>query len=191
MSQPPENEIKALWQAQETETSTMTLVAIRALARNYSDNTRGRLWIGIAVAAVEVLMFGLYAWRAPNDLLRIGYLIILAGVGWMTWRIGSKWPSRLPATETSTVALIEFHRAQLVQQQTGPAWITLTAAPIFAGMVVVMFGFQRMRPNMFLANAAPLIGLCLVWWVAAFVLQRRQARRLAEQIAEMDELRRG
>ncbi len=122
--------------------------------------------------------------------MRIGYLITLGSVGWMTWRIVSKWPSRLPPPETSAAALIEFHRAELVRQQTGPAWITVTAAPIFAGMVVVMVGFQRARPNMFLANVAPLIVLCVAWWVAAFILQRRQVQRLAEQIAEMDALRR-
>jgi hypothetical protein len=188
VTQPPQDDIKALWQGQQTETPTMTIKAVRALARNYGDNIRGRIWMGVAIGAVEVFTFSLYAWRAPNDVLRAGWLITLAGVGWMVWRIASKWPPRLPPTETSAKALIEFHRAQLERQRTGPAWITVTAAPIFAGAFVVLLGFQKARPTMFLANVAPLLVLIVAWWVAAFVLQRRQARRLAEQIAEMDDL---
>lgn len=169
----------------------MTATAIRALARNYGDTLRGRVWLGLCIAVVEVLIFGLYAWRAENGLLRAGYLIILAGVGWMTWRILGKRPGRLPPPEASTAVLIDFHRAELVRQQTGFVWMTLTVAPVFVGMAVTMLGMQKARPNMSLANAAPLLVAVIAWWFAAFVMQRRQAKRLAEQIAEMDQLRRG
>ena len=119
MTQPPDDHLKALWQGQETESPAMTATAIRALARNYGENFRGRIWLGLAIAAFEVVVFGLYAWRAANDVLRVGYLIILAGVGWMTWRILGKRPGRLPPPDASTKALIEFHRAELEHQRSG------------------------------------------------------------------------
>jgi len=190
MTQPPDDHLKALWQGQDSETPTMTAMAIRALARNYGDNLRGRIWLGVGVAAIEVVVFVSYAWRAQNEILRTGWLIMLAGIGWMTWRIVGKRPARLPPPEASAATLIEFHRAELERQRTNFTWVTVSAAPIFVGMVVALVGMQKARPNMSLANVAPVAALAVAWWFAAVVMQRRQARRLAEQIAEMDELAR-
>jgi hypothetical protein len=188
MSQPSDDHLKALWQGQHTETPTMTAIAIRALARNYGDSIRGRIWIGLTIGAFEVVVLGLYAWRASNDVLRIGYLIILGGVGWITWRILGKRPGRLPPPEASAQALIDFHRAELERQRTNFRWMIVSAAPMFIGMAVTLVGMQKARPNMTLANIAPMLVLIVLWFIAAFVLNRRQAKRLAEQIAEMDDL---
>ena len=191
MSQPPDDHLKALWQGQEPESEKMTATAIRALARNYGDNLRGRIWIAVTVGVFEVLLFGLQAWRAPNDVLRAGDLIIMAGGVWMIWRIVARRPGRLPPPEASSAALIEFHRAELVRQPTNASWMIVTAAPISVGMAVVLIGTQRARPSVNWVNFAPLFVLIAVWLVWAFILQKREAKRRAEQIAEMDELRRG
>ena len=148
MTQPPDDHLKALWQGQDTETPTMAATAIRALARNYGDNIRGRIWIGLAIGAFEVVVFGLQALRAQNEVLRTGWLIILAGIGWVTWRILSKRPGRLPPPETSAQALIDFHRAELEHQRTNFRWMIVTAAPMFLGMAVTLFGVRMARPNM-------------------------------------------
>ncbi|WP_309603850.1 hypothetical protein [Phenylobacterium sp.] len=191
MSQPPDDHLKALWQGQQTETPAMTAQAVRMLARNYADNFRARIWLGVTFAIFEVFLFGLQAWRAPTGYLRAGDMIMMAGGVWMIWRIVAKRPGRLPPPEASTATLIEFHRAQLERQPTGASWMAVTAAPIFLGMAVVLVGLQRARPNMSLANFAPVVVLIIVWCIWAFVLQKRQAKRRAEQIAEMDQLRRG
>jgi hypothetical protein len=191
MTQPPDDHLKALWQGQEKESPTMTAIAMRALARNYVDSFRARIWLGVTVAIFEVFLFGLQAWRAPNDIFRAGDMIIMAGGVWMIWRIVAKRPGRLPPPEASTATLIEFHCAQLERQPTGASWMATTAAPIFLGMIVVLVGMQRARPNMSRVNFAPFLVLVIVWWIWALVLQKRQAKRRAEQIAEMDQLRRG
>jgi hypothetical protein len=188
MSQPPEDHLKALWQGQETETPTMTAVAIRALARNYVDNARGRIWLGVGLAAFELVGFGRMAWLARNEVVRAGYLVILAGVLWLTWRIVRRRPLPVPTTEASALTLIEFHRAQLERQQSGFSWVVVSAAPIFVGIAITMVGLHQVRPNLSWRNIAPTVILSIAWFVASFVIQRRQARRLAEQIAEMDDL---
>jgi hypothetical protein len=188
MTQPPEEQLKALWQGQETETPKMTATAIRALARNYGDNLRGRIWLAFTFGVFEVLLFGVQAWRAPNDFMRAGDLIMMAGGVWMIWRIVAKRPRRLPPPDASTTTLIEFHRAELERQPTNASWITVTVAPIFAGMAVVLVGMQKARPNMSLANIAPVLVLIAIWCIWVFILHKRQVRRRAEQIAEMDDL---
>ncbi|HLZ76703.1 hypothetical protein [Phenylobacterium sp.] len=191
MTQSPDDHLKALWQGQEKETPTMTAIAVRALARNYVENMRGRIWLAFTFGVFEVLLFGLQAWRAPNGFMRAGDVIMMAGGVWMIWRIIAKRPGRLPPPEASIATLIDFHRAELERQPTNASWMAVTAAPIFAGMLVVVVGMQKARPNMSLANVAPFLSLIIVWWIWAFVLQKRQAKRRAEQIAEMDQLRRG
>ena len=57
MSQPPDDRLKALWQGQDTETPEMTAIAIRALARNYGDNLRGRIWIGVTFGSVFAVSY--------------------------------------------------------------------------------------------------------------------------------------
>ena len=190
MSQPPDDHLKALWQGQDTESEKMTATAIRALARNYGDTLRGRIWLGFTFGIFEVLLFGVQAWRAPNGFIRAGDMILMAGGLWMIWRIVGSRPGRLPPPEASVATLIEFHRAELMRQPTGVSWAVVTVAPVFLGMAVVLVGLQRARPTASLANFAPVIALIVVWCIWAFVLQRRQAKRRAEQIAEMDELRR-
>lgn len=59
MTQPTEDHLKALWRGQESETPAMTVIAVRALARNYADNIRGRIWLGVVLASIEVLVFGI------------------------------------------------------------------------------------------------------------------------------------
>jgi hypothetical protein len=188
MSQPPDDRLKALWQGQDTETETMTAMAIRALARNYADNARGKMWLGVSLAAFEFVVFGRLAWLARNEVLRAGYLLLLAGLLWFTWRIVSRRPLPVPATEASALTLIEFHRAQLERQRTGFGWMVVTAAPMFVGIVIAMVGLHQDRPTMNWRNFAPTVILSVAWFVAAYFLQRRQGRRLAAQIAEMDDL---
>jgi hypothetical protein len=191
MSQPPDDHLKALWQGQEKETPDMTATAVRALARNYGDTIRGRMWLGLFLAALEVVGLGFAIWRAPNGLMRAGWVIVLAGLGWLVWRIVSKWPERLPPAATSTEALVDFHRSALERQKASFTSLTLSVAPIFVGMLVCLLGMQKARPHATLANFAPVLAMVAAWWLYAFVLQRRQAKKLAAQIAEMDQLRGG
>jgi hypothetical protein len=188
VTQPPDDHMKALWQGQETETPTMTVKAIRALARNYGEGVRGGVLLGLTIVAFEAVVFGLQAWRAPNEVARAGDLIVLAGLVWFTWRIMRRWPTRLPETQASAQALVAFHRVQLERQQTRYANMMITVAPMIVGLLVLVYGLRLQAPQAPLARFAPFFILLCAWFVAAWFIQRRQARRLREQIAEMDDL---
>jgi hypothetical protein len=188
MTQPPEDQLKALWQGQDTETPTMTAMAIRALARNYGDHLRSRTWFGLGLVAFVVLIYGAYLKRAPNEIARAGDVIILAGLTWMAWRMLRRRPTRFLPPEASTTALIEFHRAELMRQRTSYGRILVTAAPLFFGAAMVVVGLQTSQPHASWTRTAPFFLLMALWFVLAYFVQRRQARRLAEQIAEMDDL---
>jgi hypothetical protein len=191
MSQPPDDHLKALWQGQETETPTMTVQAIRALARNYGADVRDRFLIGAVLVAVEASVFGMMAWRAPNDMVRLGDLLVLFGLAFLIWRARARWPSRLPDTQASVGSLLDFHRAELERQRTSYGGMILSVGPMIVGLLVIVYGLHVARPHAGPKNFAPFFVLMALWFVAAWFVQRRQARRLQGQIDEVDALRGG
>jgi hypothetical protein len=186
VSQPPEDHLKALWQGQDAETPAMTLQAIRALARNHAGHVRDKFLFGAILIAVEAVAFAPAVWRAPNNVARAGGVIILVGLAWMAWRMRQRWPSRLPDAKASVGTLIDFHRAELERQRTNYAWLLISAGPMICGMLVMVYGLRLARPNAFLV---PFFSLLALWFAAAWLIQRRQARRTQEQLDEVDAMR--
>jgi hypothetical protein len=189
MSQPPDDNLKALWRGQETETTTMTVEAIRALARNHGAHVRDKFLMGAVLVAIEALFFGVMAWRAPNNVARVGDVMVLAGLAWMIWRLQARLPGSLPAAGASAETLIDFHRAELQRQGRGYGDLMLIAGPMILGLLVLIYGMALTRPEAGLRNVGPILVLLGVWFVAAWFVQRRQARGLQDQIEELDRMR--
>jgi hypothetical protein len=183
---------QALWQGQELENPTMTLQAIRMLVRNDREHVRNGLLFGLVLVVVEVLAFGRFALTAKNDVIRAGEVIVMLGLAWMAWRMWRRqFGQRLPDASASTQTLIAFHRAQLVRRRIGFGWMAVTAAPVFMGIAVSFYGGWLLNPAPLLPHLAPLLALSAAWFVAAWFIQRRQARRLQGQIDDLDEISRG
>jgi hypothetical protein len=186
VTQPPEDPIKALWQGQHPETDRMTLQAIRALARTYTDGVRDRMLMTVALIVVETAIFGVLAWRAPNAPMRVGYLLVLVGLAWMAWRVWARRPGRLPGAESSAATLLDFHRKQLLRQRFSYGDMLVATGPTIAGLVVVIYGMHVLRPQAGWDKFGPFFVLMALWFVGAWIVQRRQARRLRDRIDEVD-----
>ena len=196
MSQPPEDRppedrndpIKALWQGQDQETPTMTVQAIRMLVRDNAASVRHRLMFGVAVAVAVVGIFGWSAWTAPVPLLRVADLIMLGWAPFMLWILYRQIPRQAPGAEASAQGLIEFYRAQLSRQAPNLPLIALALTPIGVGLALVIIAVwekARHRPEAMLFFA-----VLIVAWVASFVFgYRRQKRRVADRLRELDALR--
>ena len=191
MTHRPDDHLKALWQDQETETPTMTAQAVRALARNYGSDLRDRFLMMGIVVVVEVAAFGAMAWKAPNNMARLGDALVLFGLAFLVWRSLKRWPERLPDAGTSVGTLVEFHRAQLERQRTTYGDMLVTVAPVFLGLVVTLYGFHLARPHADPRNFAPFFVLSGLWFLSAWFMQRRQARRIQSQIDEIDAMKQG
>ena len=191
MTQPPDDHLKALWQGQERESSPMTLQAVRALARNHGAHVRDRFLMGAILIAMEAVVFGLMAWKAPNDVARAGDLVVLFGLAWMIWRVRAKLPSRVPDTAASLETLLDFQRAELQRQRMSYGDVMLNAGPMIVGLLILVYGLRLARPDADPRNFAPFFVLMAAWFVGAWLMQRRHARRLQEQIDEIDSLRDG
>jgi hypothetical protein len=188
---PDTDAVQALWQGQEQESPTMTLQAIRMLVRNDRDHVRNGLLFGLVLIVVEAFAFGRFALTAKNDVMRAGELVVLVGLGWMAWRMWRRASAdrRLPDAAATTQTLIAFHRAQLARRRVGYGWMMVTVAPLFVGIAVAAYGGWLLKRGP-LANLVPIVALSALWFVAAWFMQRRQARKLQEQIDELDQMAR-
>jgi hypothetical protein len=191
MSQPPDDHLKALWQGQETETPTMTAQAVRMLVRDYGSETRARLMMVAAVAAVMAVPIAWTAWRAPNNGIRVGEMLDLIGIGWLLWRLRGRWPRRMPDAEASVSAVIDFHLAQLRRQRVGYGDTLVNIGPLIVGTATLFYGMHLVRPHAGLEKFGPFFGLIAIWAVLTWAMQRRNARRLNARIEEIDALRGG
>jgi hypothetical protein len=185
MTQPPEDQLKALWQGQDAEIEAMSVDAIRRRAIRYTTRRRRAFLFALALLAAEVVMFGYFALIMPTQGTRIGMLAILVGLGWTIARFSLTWPGRLPNAAASGAAILEFHRGELQRMPTSFSAAAVMFGPMIVGILIFLAAAITGATHGKLANAAPILALVVVWLGAASWLQRsadRKRRRLLEEV---------
>lgn len=195
MSLPPDQSLKVLWQGQETEHSTMTVQAIRILVSDYQRAARQRAVVGVGISLLIAAFFSWCARIAPNNLVRIGDLVMLASTPIMAWIVWTRQPRRVPDAAASTMGLIDFYRAQVAREAPNLRLIGAILLPLVIGMGVIFAGVwpkilaERMSgPKIFL-NPLPILLLLGVWVYFFAVRLRRQRRSVTERLREIDAMR--
>jgi hypothetical protein len=189
MSQPPDDHLKALWQGQETETPTMTALAVRMLVNDYQAASRRKVLVALGISVASAAFFAWCARVAPNPTVRIGDLIMLAWTPAMAWIIWRRRPTGAPGGETSTLGLIDFHRAQVAREAPDLRLMAALLLPMFTGMVVIGAGVWASARGMHFLPFIPPSILLAIWVVVYVLLLRRQARRVRDRLREIDALR--
>jgi len=190
MSPPPDDQLKALWQGQETETKPMTVEAIRARAGAYRNRLRRGYLTASVLWAAETVFFAIAAWQARNGIIRLGDLLMIPALAWMIWRTRQRWPTALPETGASAAVLIDFHRNELIRQRFRLWTMAITLAPVLLAAGVMAVGMHTQEDDQLtLAHWGPLIALTAVWVVLLAWMVRRQQRKLQREIAELDATR--
>jgi len=184
MTAPPDQNLKALWKGQETETAPMSVEAIRARADAYQQKVRASYVIAVVIV---VLCGAVFAWLAaygPNTIYRLGSLIEITFVPWWIWRMRHRWPVATPGDRASAERLLVFHRDQIVRRRDSFLSVMILVAPIFIGMGVEVIGlWPRVA-----AHWSPLLALMALWFVLLLFLLRRRHRKLQAQLDELDRL---
>jgi hypothetical protein len=191
MTEPPQDHLKALWKGQEPEIQPMSVEAIRARVVRYQLQVRRRTIAALIVGLFSGGFFAWCAWIAPTPMVRLGDLIMIAGVPWMLWLAWRRGPRALPGGSASGRQLIDFHRGQLLRQKQSFRAQLMLVAPVLAGAAVVLLGLHLAAPNAPVAQYLPIAGLFCLWLVAFWFLARRQRRAVQAQIDELDAQRDG
>ncbi|HZZ33190.1 MAG TPA: hypothetical protein VFE10_14485 [Phenylobacterium sp.] len=195
MSLPPDQSLKALWQGQETEHSTMTVQAIRILVNDYRRTARLRAGVGVGIGLLSAVFLAWCAKVAPNDVVRIGDLLVLAGTALGAWISWTQQPRRTPDAASSTMGLIDFYRSQVAREAPNLRLMAAILAPAAVGMVVIFAGLwpkivaEHVSAQKTFLNFLPIL-LLLAAWVYLFAVRlRRQKRDVAERLQEIDAMR--
>jgi hypothetical protein len=192
MTDPSEQDLKALWMGQETETDPMTLEQIHALVGKYDRKTRMAGMI-IAPSLVVTGALGALAWQThPDPLGRAGAVLYLLGVTASFLLIARmNFPQRDPA-ESSGAFLRRRLQRQLAAARGG--WL-LMLLPVVPAMIVIGLWIFRQPPaashGPVWAKYLPLVVLAGAWAAVAFNNLRRQTPRIKADLEELDRLMKG
>ena len=166
----------------------MTAQAVRMLVNDYQMAARQKAFVGLGICIFGAVFFGWCAWVTPIALVRVGDLMMLAWTPVMAWIVWRQQPASTPGGEASTMGLIDFHRAQVAREAPNLRLIAAILLPLFTGMAVILAGVWPKTHRMYV-QILPIL-LLLAIWLVVYVLQlRRQNRRVADRLREIDALR--
>ena len=178
---------KRLWQDQPKEGTDMGLEQVRARLRAYEARVlRSRA----AIVAVVLAAIGVMAAVATQPLqpgAMVGNALLLGGiVGVMvlSWRRLSPKP---PSDDAA--ACVAFLRARLLERRRWArgGWAAVLAL-LLPGIAVRYATLAQEAGTLWLSRMALLVGLFLLWLVVLLLTQRRAARLVDRELAELDRL---
>lgn len=187
MSPPDDRSLHALWQSGAAEIAPLSLAEIKRRAGRLGDgvarrNRREYIAIGI-VAAV----FGLYAIFLPGYWLKTGSLLVIAGALFVGWQLARR--SSRPDPDAEAADVRTYYRTRLVTEEHMLARVgRWYLAPLIPGLAVFLTGIA------FVASLSPLgfaalAAIHALVFLGIWLLNRRAAAMLRDQIARIDDTR--
>ena len=189
MSQPPDDHLKALWQGQQTETTPMSVEAIRARAARFTTRRRWMFLFGIVLILAEIVIFGRYAPILPGAAAWVGMLAILVGLGWTIARFSLLAPRKFPDADASGGSILEYHRSELQRTRETFGSLLVMVGPLLLGMVIFVVGATITLPRRGFLSAAPILALIALWLAVAWWMARRTEQKRQRMLAEIEATR--
>lgn len=188
MTSPNDDSLRNLWRQDGDALQPLPLAAVKSRATAFNRAIGKRNRREYIAAAFVTLIFGLYALILPDMLLKIGSLLVIAGGFVMVWQLSRRTSQPDPGAEAADVRA--YYRARLVTEERMLASVGLWyIGPLIPGLAVFMAGLGSQFGSAlgFAAFAAiPALVILGIW-----LLNRRAAAMLREQIARLDDATEG
>lgn len=183
MISPNDDSLRSLWRQDSDVLEPLSLAEVKSRATAF-DRAIGKRNRREYIATVFVtLIFGLYALILPDMLLKIGSLLVIAGGFVMACQLSRRTSRPDPAGEAADVRA--YYRARLATEERMLASVGLWyIGPLVPGLAIFMAGLASPLGSV-LAFAAFAAIPALVF-VGIWLLNRRAAAMLREQIARLD-----
>jgi hypothetical protein len=144
-----EQDLKAFWKQQNTESVQMTAEQIRLKATAFQRSVWRRNLLEYFACAVVIFAFSAYIWIFPNRLMKLGSLIEVVAALFVAYRLRTRGSARKLTPADAGLSLRTFHIKELSRQRdfARTAWCWYVA-PLMAGMLVFVWGMEQMvRPE--------------------------------------------
>ena len=181
------DDLRRLWKGQADDVRGLSLDVVRMRSRALERGVRRRN-TGEYVAALVVLTITLpWIWRAPNAVLGAGCALLLAAVGYVTYRLRARGAARSMPADLGVRSCVEFHRAELERQrdllQNVWTWYLL---PFWPGMALILVGATIERPEQWLfAAGTAALAVAMAFQIAW--MNKLSAKTLQERIDRLEE----
>ncbi len=183
-----DDDLKRLWKEQPMTTTSLSLDELRRGATRLHRRVLLRNAFEYAVSVFVIAGFVFHFVNFPFLLMRIGSVLVIAGVVTIAWQMHRRASSRPLPADAGGQTWLEFRRAQLVRQRDAlrSAWLWYVM-PLVPGLAVFRWGVETELD----AHAPFVRGWGADLFVAAVLVacaawNRHGARRLQRRIDELD-----
>jgi len=182
------DDIKTLWQKQETEYAPMPLEEVRKQAGKLHSRVHWRNVREYIAMVFVICVFGIYIWKFPAPLMRLGSALIIAAMFYVGWQLHKRGATdKLPA-DGSGSTWTDYYRHELMRQRDALQRIwTWYLGPMVPGLVVFLMGASLQTPPAAHKQAwvAGTVALCIAVFGGIWALNAWGARRLQRKIDEL------
>ena len=189
-TEPPNQDLKAIWRDQPTENMNMSVVELHLKAQRFQLKSRLVLTINYVTTTLIAVLFGWGVATAPNWLTKLGCVTGLLFCLAFGWWAHQRRPGRMPAAQSPGTTILEFHRRELERARVRFRTMLIFLVPVLLSSGLITAGAYAMRPSTSLLHRPALIALLIVAWVVvAWRRQRQYAQKIQRQIDEWDAVR--
>lgn len=192
------DDVKNLWQNQQAEPIQISLVELHQKAQKLEQRVRWRNLGEYAASAIVVACFGFYIWKFPAPMVRLGCVLVIAGVLFVVYQLHKKGASRSVPAEMAFRTCLDFHRQQLERQRDllRGVW-TWYLLPFVPGLAVFLLGLFRWtmklphapaHTRVIIATFALTAAACALVFFAIGKLNQWAARKLQREIDALNQM---
>ena len=180
-----EDAIKQHWQQTQMESTPMNIAQIELKAVQFQRQARSGDFVEYFGCALLVLSFGSFLWTAAHLLIRIGSLVMILVTLFAGFQLRKHKAASLPSIDRVASPLLDFHRAELARRKyLLERSYRLVIGPLLLGLLVFTACLASDDPS-HAATPWVLCGVTVVMGVVMTIYNRRQAKRLQQDIDEL------
>ena len=185
------NDPKSLWMHQDVSGSPLSLNQLRERSSWLEKKIRQRNLVEYIAAAIVVLVFTGYALFLPDPMVKLGSVMIVAGVLYVAWQLHRRASPGKVDPDAAAANVIAFHRAELERQYRALSKIwRWYLGPMLPGLLVFIIGPACMHPPHSWVSVWEGLGVCAFVFGGTWWLNWRAARMLRREIDRLDTLAR-
>lgn len=179
--------VQSIWQNQPVEGIQMPLEVIRKRAAKFERKIVWRNVREYLSSLVAALLFAGFFTRTHDVLIRIAYVLFIAGLAWVAFQLHRKGSAKSLPAQMGASASLQYFRAELERQrdvvQNVWSWYL---APLVPGFVFLSLGYVRSMPYPKGLLAAAILDLFVAaLFFGVWRLNLRAARCLQRKIDEL------